>query len=473
MMGGLRSFLTTELLILDAPFWIVGAFVLLWAYWPVVAFTSLEHFAFTSFYLLVPLAGFTLWFERRQARKLAFIALLPRRTSARWLAFVPVCALALAPAVFYATRGRLPPLVAFTTFGCALWTVAVARWGARDLHLAPLVVPLFGLAPLAGLAAYRAGGWWASVAASVALAVVGLAMQPPAYVGAAPPGAPSRPRRQRASTAPRAVSSLRPAGGLFLSLCTAGRIWLMSIRRPRIAYVLIYCFWAGAFMTIERSGIEGVMALVASFLAFPMAKVSAGAGRDFLQTRPFTRAQLFAGGVLPWVLLTLLPFVILLRRLDLTWFEGAGWDPIPEQARYLRHVVGATFLPREWPAGRFPVEMWPALRALLWQRVAELALLALAVLFAVAGVAQSDDLKRPGRALLSILFAILTYYVAVTWTWLTPARRLAPVFPLLVSALLAAVALWQWQRLGRARLTPSRAAAGSALRSAGGSRRRA
>src|SRR5262249_59995607 len=130
-------------------------------------------FVFTSFFLLIPLAGFTLWFERRSARKLAFIALLPQPTSARWLVSVPVCALALVPAVSYATRGTLQPLVAFTTLGCAFWTVALARWGAQNLYLAPLFVPLFGLAPLVGHAASRSRGWWPSAAATTGASSAG------------------------------------------------------------------------------------------------------------------------------------------------------------------------------------------------------------------------------------------------------------------------------------------------------------
>ena len=94
--------------------------------------------------------------------------------------------------------------------------------------------------------------------------------------------------------------------------------------------------------------------------------------QEFLGPLPFKRWPRFVGGVLFTLSIMLLAPALALCFVNLAWIERGGilglFSPNPPPAdaiRYLREVLGATFMPDKWPAGGLPPELWAQLRPLL------------------------------------------------------------------------------------------------------------
>jgi hypothetical protein len=181
--------------------------------------------------------------------------------------------------------------------------------------------------------------------------------------------------------------------------------------------------------------------------------MSSGAEFEFFRTRPITRAQAVAGGVLPHLLLVLLLSAAMLVPISLDTFNGTGFlaralrwrPPSARTIRDLREILGATFLPRTWPAGGLSPDAWLALRPLLHAQVLKVALLLLAMPFAGASIRIPLPRLLEGRsrwldlpltiALVPVAFGVLGFLER----WWAP--------PLWLATLIAAAAVWQWWRL--------------------------
>ena len=133
---------------------------------------------------------------------------------------------------------------------------------------------------------------------------------------------------------------------------------------------------------------------------------------EFLATRPLRPGWLAAGTVVPWALIALL--VPLATLLNLRWgglsqgLEKSGFLTVPDQARYLREVVGAHWLSADAATSHpFPPEVWSALQPLLYQHVLRLALLTLALLFSISGfIGVASRVDKIARGLRLILLVV-------------------------------------------------------------------
>jgi hypothetical protein len=194
----------------------------------------------------VPLVPFMIWLEVIMARRLAFVALLPRATSPKWLVLVPACLAALLMAIVAAAFGPLPAPAGLMALGQFLWAIAIARWCLRAGRWAVPIAPLFALAPAVAFLTFRAAGWWAAAAASMGLALLGLGWQPDAWLGVWRSGARARPGVHAAGAAVRYMASSGFTGGrVRLLLQTAVRLWRMAGDFPLWVRALDFAFAAG------------------------------------------------------------------------------------------------------------------------------------------------------------------------------------------------------------------------------------
>jgi hypothetical protein len=258
------------------------------------------------------------------SRQLAFLSVRPLPTAPRWLLLGLLCALAVPLAIVCGAMRLLSPLAALTTLGCSLWAIAVARWAvsrfvrrartwaafAGNVLWGLALLPLAWLAPLASWARYHAGGWAAAAAVAMAFGIVGLALQPHAYLGWNPtPGWRARARRSGAAERPRAERSRSTSRGW---LATVGRLWRLDTN-PAAVVLAVGAYGATFLAPTDGLAIFALFGVTA--LGLGLCVASAKAKAELLASRPFSRAQLFVARALPWLLLALVMPVTALVRL--------------------------------------------------------------------------------------------------------------------------------------------------------------
>jgi hypothetical protein len=196
-----------------------------------------------------------------------------------------------------------------------------------------------------------------------------------------------------------------------------------------------------------------------------MSRACGGDTSEFLRTRPFDGAQRFVGGLLPPLALALLAPIAALCFVNLEWFNHAGLIGLfkhqtltADDLRYLREVLGATFMPEKWPAEGLSTDLWGRLRPFLYVDVLRTALLIAALFFAFP-IAKAGEKARP-RSLSPGNVAILL--VAFGTMLRVGLFRLYPGLPmprLWFLALLATVSITHW--VWRVRVVSAPAATGS------------
>lgn len=402
-------------------------------------------------------------FEANLADRLAFMSLLPQRVEAKWLVLAPICVLGFLPAIVDVALGR-PLISALPFIGIAWWAAASTRWLTRVRFWYLLGLPVLLLAPAAAYGAHKVGGWGAAAAVAMGFGGGALAFQPRAPVGESM-------ARLMEGNGGRAVVRTR-AAPRSASLAARGRAdgFAAAVRFMQLSIPL---FWAYATIGCAMAVLLGLIPILGrasqvfvSFVIFvPVRQVGAaysGDMQEFLGPLPFKRWPRFVGGVLFTLSMMLLAPALALCFVNLDWVERGGilglFSPDPPKAdaiRYLREVLGATFMPDKWPAGGLPPDLWAQLRPLLYLDILRAALLIVALLFGMAVIRRAE--ARPGfeaalfpnLALLGIVFAIITRDAGLS--------AKLPVAPLWFVALVALAAIGHWAWRVRVVNAPTRA----------------
>ncbi|HEY7374979.1 MAG TPA: hypothetical protein VIF57_22645, partial [Polyangia bacterium] len=194
-------------------------------------------------------------------------------------------------------------------------------------------------------------------------------------------------------------------------------------------------------------------------LARLIAAVYSAEVHEFLLTRPFDGGRRFVGGVLFPSLFLLLAPLTALCFVNLHWIERGGLfghPPSTDAIRYMREVLGATFLPDTWPRAGLPQHLWAQLRPLLYLDVLRVTLVILSILFIFPirqSVVGSNDRPVPVGSVLIFLVAVWVmarvHFLDAFAAW--PMPRL-PFF-----ALLAGVSIAHFWWLARQMSAPPRA----------------
>jgi hypothetical protein len=283
-----------------------------------------QHFRLLESGCVPGLVLATLGAELAAAQKLAFLSVRPVPLASRWLLLGPLCALVLPLAIISGATGSLSPLAVFTTLGCGLWAITVARWAmsrfvrraktwavfARNVFWGLALLPVAWAEPIASGASYRAAGWAAAAAVAMGMGLLGLALQPDAYLGWDPtPGRPPWARRPGATAPPRAERR-RPTSRGWLA--TVAHLWRLDVHPLAVALGLV---GYGITFLVPADGLGVYAALEAVILGLGLCAMSERAKTELLAARPFSRAQLLVARALPWLLLALVMPVTALVRL--------------------------------------------------------------------------------------------------------------------------------------------------------------
>jgi hypothetical protein len=369
-----------------------------------------------AFGALPILAMTTVAFRVAGAPSLAFMASLPLRHPGKWLTLVPACTLALVVVVLFSIVGRLPVPAMLTVLGCGWWAVALGlRFAGRRLAWMGVVVLLAWADAGAARLAFSAAGWWLAAAVSLTMALIGLgtARDRVAAVVSGP---------GTSAAARRRVGSAR---GLFSSPARARRPGLLQVTRqlwvlpaPGLLVGLLLCVNLPVALLFAAVGPLPTLSFTWLMLIAPVSSLIASAyapnADEFLRTRPLRSAWLIAGTVLPWTLIILLLPAVTLFKVPVDALSASLQSRDPgfgfthrAQVTYLREIIGATWLPAPATRGLISPEIWARLRPLLYLHVLRLAILMLALLFAMTGATIAASWKATGAGRWSRVVLIL------------------------------------------------------------------
>ena len=418
---------------------------------------------------LAMLFGLTTWqLEGELGESLAFMSVIAQPVDPRRLLLAPMCALAVVMASVFAVTQKLPPAVALALVGVGWCTIGTTRWlwKLRWWSLL-LALPILAVEPGVIYAAQRLAGWGAAAALSMVFAIGVLALQPRVYVGEPLSKVLNGGRSPARNLVTRRVSpgaaSATASSASWLA-STARFAWFMYGGRSALLLVIAAAVIAllgvsGPVFGHHAELYIGMAGLPASMLGF----LYSADLNDFLRTRPFNRGQRFVGGMLPPLFLALLAPVVALFFVDLDWFNRGGLfglfkrhAPTQDEIRYLREVLGATFLPEKWPAGGLSHDLWIRLRPLLYLDVLRGTLLIVAMLFAFpvrkAGERSGRQSFPPGN-----VAVLMACFATVMWIGFSPGSSSFPVLRLWHLALLACVSVAHWLWRVRVIAAPFRA----------------
>ena len=227
--------------------------------------------------------------------------------------------------------------------------------------------------------------------------------------------------------------------------------------RPSVMVTLLVAMFAliGSTFPFVARRLDLLIWPVLLFLGRLPSVSYSGDMHEFLLPRPFRNGPRVVGGVVFPLLLALSLPALGLSFLSQDWFESGGLfghvfkhrPPSEDDVRYMREILGATFLPANWPTGGLPAALWVQLRPLLLLDALRTALLLIGMVFGLSPLSRADEKPSlgslqvaPGVAFLIIfvLFARVTF-LATFAKW--------PVPRLWFLALLAAVAMahWSWK----------------------------
>jgi hypothetical protein len=193
-----------------------------------------------------------------------------------------------------------------------------------------------------------------------------------------------------------------------------------------------------------------------------------GDTHEFLTPRPFrTGPRVVAGVVFPLLAVLILPAAGLCFT-NQGWLESGGLigrligkprPPSEDEIRYMREILGATFLPAKWPAAGLPADLWAQLRPLMFVDVLRTALLVVMMLFGLAPLPKAGEKSNAGSALAATLLGlavVLAVFFRVDFV-----EKFAgwPVPRVWFLALLAAASVAQWSWRARRLNAPARASA--------------
>jgi hypothetical protein len=419
--------------------------------------------------LLVFSFSFGTWqYEGEVGERLAFLSVIAQPVDLRRLLLVPMGALALVVTAILVGVDRLPPAVALALLGVAWSTIGTTRWLWRLGGWSWLALPIFAVEPAAVYAAQRFAGWGAAAALSIAWAIAVLAFQPRVYVGE-PLSRLMKSDRLRtgppARAARRAVSASAGVGGSWLA--SAARFSRINLTGAGWSYTAAIVFIVVATILVGSIPFIGQGSIAIFWLPVLAAAVASraysGDMREFLAARPFKARERVGGLVLP-LLIPLLAAAAALCAVNPHWVDIGGpfgiWKPHPPRAahiRYMREVLGATFLPDQWPAGGLPHHLWVQLRPLLYVDVLRLTLLMVAVFFAVPIPKAGENPRR--RVAAGNIVLILGIFGVLLRTDLLDTFRGWPMPGVPFLALLAAASIAHWVWRARAINAPPRPAA--------------
>jgi hypothetical protein len=203
--------------------------------------------------------------------------------------------------------------------------------------------------------------------------------------------------------------------------------------------VLMYPFpgMGGAFLAVAA------MTVLSNVLAYSRD------ANEFLVPRPLGNGQRLAGSAVFAAFAVLVAPGIAFCLVDRHWIDHGGLgrlleagSPNANDIRYLRDVLGATFMPDQWPADGLPLHLWARLRPLLYLDLSRMTLLSVAALFAGAPLHGGKSVRG-----LTFLIVLTTFAAAMR---LTPSMvdiffiAKLPIPSLGFVALLAAVSIAQW-----------------------------
>jgi len=400
---------------------------------------------FDAFMMVFALAMGTWQLEAEMGERIAFMAIVAQPVDTRRLLLVPMCTLGLVMTSALAIGQRLPLAVALALLGVAWSTTAATRWLWKVRFWPLWLLPLLVADPAAAWFVHRVAGWGAAAAISMALAIGGLAFQPRPYVGE-----PMSRRLNGGGAAPaRDLVARRAAGAISAPVNDRGVRRLLAWARgeifPIIATVLgVAC---GMLFVVFGHHLEFVfwpmvcgMRLVAAY---------SGDTYEFLRPLPYSRRRHFVRTVGPVLFVALVVPATAVWFVNFDWFNHDGLlGLISRRAQvlramdiaYLRHVLGATFLPEKWPAGGISLDLWARLRPLLYLDILRTSILSVAMLFAVPLRKVGE---RPGRQSLQVtnLVLMLAVFGTVFCNQLSPVSPRMPVPRLWFLALLACVSI--------------------------------
>jgi hypothetical protein len=353
---------------------------------------AVGYFAVASVMLAPLLAISAGIIDARARERLAFASLLPRAHSAKWLVLAPLCALASLLVVLSTALPRRSPLVGVAVLGCCWWAIAMGRWLGRRWWVLP-AIPAVALAPLATGLTYRAGGWGAAAAVSMALAAVGFLLSPEVRLDVAGNRADGR---DLAVAGPRSAVSV--PGAQATGFASAIRLWWLGARHVN-RWILICSVVALVFQlrtSLWMLWSSGFM-LLALTMSIAIGKVSKPDRYEFLGALPLTRRRLFAGNILPWLLPALIVPAVLLLHLHLQssragWIAGAVARG--DRLASLEFHLLVPAIPKTWEAGGFPMELWAPLVIALRDQFVGGALYGLALLLAFSAASLVSDRKH-------------------------------------------------------------------------------
>jgi hypothetical protein len=287
---------------------------------------------------------------------------------------------------------RLPLAVALALLGVAWATPAATRW-LWKLRFWPLwLLPLLLADPAAIWAAQRVAGWVAAAAISMALAIGALAFQPRPYVGEPLSrrmnGSGAAPARDLVARRAAGAISVAPSDRSRLASLTRFKEWARSEKFAIIMTVLgVAC---GMLFPVLGYRIE--LLFWPMVIGMNLAGAYAGDTYEFLRPLPYSRRRHFVRSVGPALAIALVVPATALCFISLDWFNHDGLVGLitrrahmfrAQELAYLRHVLGATFLPEKWPAGGVSMDVWARLRPLLYLDLLRSSILIVAMLFAV------------------------------------------------------------------------------------------
>jgi len=409
--------------------------------------------------LVFCLAMGTWQIEGELGERLAFLGIVPQPVDTRRLLLVPMCTLGFVMTAALAIGQRLPPAVALTLLGVAWSTTAATRWFWKLRFWPLLVLPVLATAPAAAYAAHHVVGWGAAAVVSMTLAIGALAFQPRPYVG------------ERLS---RLLNGGRtPARDLVARRAVPGAISAAVSDRGRRS-MLFTEFGLGRILTIIMTVAGVVLGMLFPVLGprqeilfcpilagMALAGAHAGDMYEFLRPLPYSRRRHFVRSVAPALLIVLLVPATALCFVNLDWFNHGGLlglfsrrhgAPTAQDIGYLRHVLGATFLPEAWPEGGLSGDLWARLRPLLYLDILRTFILMIAVLFAVP-IRKVGERYGHQKVQVMSLVILLAAFSAMLCNGFASLSRRVPVPPLWCLALLACVSIahFVWKARARAR----------------------
>jgi hypothetical protein len=254
---------------------------------------------------------------------------LPDGTT-RWLELGLPCGMALVLAAAAAAFGRLPPVTGLVTLGCLWWGIATFRWFSWWLSLPGggwtevawkiasglLLLAAAALAVVGAWAAHRAGGWPPAAGAAMAMGLLGLRFAPSAHFAR---GTSPSTRRAGVTPPPPTSSASRAARGGDRApswFSTVRRLGLIDVSPWNIAVLAVIYGELAAMGRTQAADMQGSVATLCLYfgLYFGFTLGRAAQQPALLGMLPVSRAQMFVGRVLPWIVLPLvLPAVLLAK----------------------------------------------------------------------------------------------------------------------------------------------------------------